>query len=172
MKAYINESNVVIAIGENDLLFQGCNAVEVSQNEIDFINQCKLPKYNGDSFFEGLDINYLAELELEKETIKYLQRSKDGLEAYARISAEFRLAKQAGQISEETHAYIEKMLIPVRNEVLAGQWMSGLNELVAIGPELIGQELYNRLYTQISNYIDLNYSSLEQQQSLSLTSKK
>ena len=125
-----------------------------------------------EEWYENASALEISQSLIEKETKKYLQRSKDGLDAYARISAEFRLAKQSGQLSEETHTFIEKTLIPVRNEVLAGQWISSLNELVSIGPELIGQELYNRLYNQISNYIDLNYSSLEQQQSLSLTSKK
>ncbi len=54
-------------------------------------------------------INYL-----EIEADKYMQRIKDGQEAYSRISAEFRLAKLSGQISEQTHGYIEATLIPVR----------------------------------------------------------
>lgn len=57
------------------------------------------------------EINYQETLRLETE--KYVQRSKDGRLAYAEISAEFRLAKLNGIISEESHASIEKALISV-----------------------------------------------------------
>jgi len=86
----------------------------------------------------------------------YKKRTQDGINAYAEISAEFRLAKLAGVISEEQHGAIEETLIPVRNEVLAGQWISALQKLEAIGVA-IGSELYDRLHTQISNYIAENY---------------
>jgi len=102
----------------------------------------------------------IAELQAQtlkaRETEMYLKRAGDGIKAYAEISAEFRLAKLAGVISEEQHGAIEETLIPVRNEVLAGQWMSALQKLEAIGVA-IGSELYDRLHTQISNYIAENY---------------
>jgi hypothetical protein len=101
-----------------------------------------------------------AELEegvLQEETQKYIQRTNDGQNAYAKISAEFRLAKLSGIITEETQKYIESVLIPVRNEVLAGQWISSLAVLEAIGFEQVGEVLYNRLHLQISDYINSNY---------------
>ena len=116
-------------------------------------------------WYENASLEQISQLTIDAETKKYIQRSNDGLNAYARLSAEFRIAKQLGQITEESHAVIEKLLIPVRNEILAGQWISGLNELVSIGPEQIGQDLYDRLFNQISAYIELNYSSIEQQAS-------
>ena len=76
---------------------------------------------------------------------------------YAEISAEFRLAKLNGLMSESTQSAIEKILISVRNEVLAGQWVSAKNELELIGNSNIGADLYNRLHNQISNYITENY---------------
>jgi hypothetical protein len=76
--------------------------------------------------------------------------------AYAEISAEFRLAKLSGFLSEEQHWQIEAILIPVRNEVLAGQWISAKQKLEEIGI-VIGADLYNRLHTQITNYINENY---------------
>jgi len=94
---------------------------------------------------------------LDAETDKYIQRIKDGQEAYSKISAEFRLAKLSGQISEQTHGYIEATLIPVRNEVLAGQWISAKIILESIGAVNIGQDLYDRLHGQIANYINDNY---------------
>ena len=91
------------------------------------------------------------------ETEAYKKRTQDGINAYAEISAEFRLAKLNGIISEETQRYVERALIPVRNEVLAGQWISAKNELELLGIESIGVDLYNRLHNQISDYINLNY---------------
>lgn len=112
-------------------------------------------------FFEEEETEKLALEQLSYETAKYIQRSKDGQEAYAKISAEFRLAKLNGQITEEAHAIVEKILIPVRNEVLAGQWMSAINELISIGSELIGESLFYRLYSQIDNYIQYSYTAAE-----------
>jgi hypothetical protein len=93
-------------------------------------------------------------LQLEAEL--YKKRQCDGVNSYAEISAEFRLAKLSGVISEGTHSFIEKTLITVRNEVLSGQWMSARAELELIGTS-IGQELYDRLHLQLTNYINENY---------------
>ena len=94
---------------------------------------------------------------LQSETEKYIKRQQDGVQLYAEISAEFRLAKLSGLMSESTQVAIERILIPVRNEVLAGQWISAKNELELIGNSNIGADLYNRLHNQISNYITENY---------------
>ncbi|WP_339889860.1 hypothetical protein [uncultured Flavobacterium sp.] len=94
---------------------------------------------------------------LSSETEKYKQRQADGVQMYAEISAEFRLAKLNGLMSESTQSAIERILIPVRNEVLAGQWISAKNELELIGNSTIGVDLYDRLHNQISNYITENY---------------
>lgn len=99
--------------------------------------------------------DFLHQIDLETE--RYVKRTRDGVEAYAKISAEFRLAKLNGQISEQTHGYIESTLIPVRNEVLAGQWISAKMILESIGALNIGDELYDRLHGQITNYINDNY---------------
>lgn len=108
-------------------------------------------------YLDGELEEYIKNENLKKETELYIKRSEDGKNAYAAISAEFRLAKLSDQISEETHAAIEKSLIPVRNEVLAGQWISAKNELIYLGIITIGQDLYDRLYLQITNYIAENY---------------
>lgn len=136
----------------------GCIQVPKLYNDNDsFIN----PIWNGTEFIESATPEEIAEQQQTerkvKETELYKKRTQDGINAYAEISAEFRLAKLSGTITEEAHAHIERMLTPVRNEILAGQWMSGLKELELIGSELIGQQLYNRLHLQISNYINENY---------------
>ena len=52
MKAYINENNVVIAIGENDSLFPNCIAIEISEEQKVFIKSCGLPKYIDGAFVD------------------------------------------------------------------------------------------------------------------------
>lgn len=133
------------------------NAVEELLTE-NFIK----PKFNFETrtFFESETIEEIqrkAILEAKKaETELYKKRQIDGINAYAEISAEFRLAKLSGILSEEQHGAIESVLIPVRNEVLAGQWISARNILESIGTS-IGSELYDRLHSQITNYINENY---------------
>lgn len=129
-------------------------------------------KYNHDKIIPKYDIENLEWIDIasqeeisqtqlanqkENEKQAYIKRAQDGQEAYAAISAEFRLAKLSGVITEEAHAFIEKLLIPVRNEVLAGQWMSAKKELELLGSQQVGEDLYNRLNLQISNYISENY---------------
>jgi len=104
---------------------------------------------------EEIQLNAILQAK-ENETMLYKKRQIDGVNAYAEISAEFRLAKLSGILSEEQHGAIESVLIPVRNEVLAGQWISALNILESIGTS-IGSELYDRLHSQITNYISENY---------------
>lgn len=118
------------------------------------------PIWNGTAFVESATPEEIAEQtqaeQLRKETEMYKKRTQDGINAYAEISAEFRLAKLSGILTEEQHVEIESILIPVRNEVLAGQWISARQKLEGIGV-VIGVQLYNRLHTQISNYINENY---------------
>ena len=90
---------------------------------------------------------------IESEFLKYQQRAQDGNDAYLKISAEFRIAKLSGQISESEHKAIEELLIPVRDEIRAGQWVSGKLKLEDLGSGLIGSTLYDRLHLQISQYI-------------------
>lgn len=93
----------------------------------------------------------------EVETQTYLKRISDGATAIAKFSAELRVAKLNGTISEEGHKVIDKALKPIRDEVLAGQWISAKDELILLGTDIIGQALYDRIYIEIDNYIQQNY---------------
>jgi hypothetical protein len=94
---------------------------------------------------------------IEKETQTYLKRIADGANAISKFSAELRVAKLAGTINEESHKVIDKALKPVRDEVLAGQWISAKDELILLGTDIIGQQLYGRIYNELQTYIDNNY---------------
>ena len=126
-------------------------------------NTFNVTKWNFDilEWVEGMtqeELDQIAALQaLENETEKYKIRQCDGVAAYAKISAEFRLAKLNGVITEEAHEVIEQTLIVVRNEVLSGQWKSARLELENIGSTIIGVELYDRLHLQLSDYIALSY---------------
>jgi len=124
-------------------------------------NNLLKPILNSSEWIEGLTVEEVKTYKNEKETQKefncYLRRKSDGENAYLKLSAEFRLAKLSGQISEETHSYLEELLTPVRNEIMFGQWKKALDILENLGVEQIGADLYNRLYTQISLYINDNY---------------
>jgi hypothetical protein len=117
--------------------------------------------WNGSEWIESATLEDVAEntiqQSLHNETQKYIQRTTDGINAYAKISAEFRLAKLSGTIDDATHTYLENLLIPVRNEVLAGQWISAKQKLIVIGVAQVGEVLYNRLFDQLSEYIEINY---------------
>lgn len=110
------------------------------------------------NFFIEEQNEFILVKSLQKETDKYKKRILDGQEYYAGISAKFRLAKLSGQISEEDHAIKEEACIPIRSEILAGQWISGMNKLIELGTEIIGQSLYDELYNTINTYIESSYT--------------
>lgn len=99
-----------------------------------------------------------------EETQKYKQRILDGQETYAQISAKFRVLKLYGVISEESQRDIENLFKPVRNEVLAGQWVDAriqLESLHSIAISMGKEDLYNEIYNIINNYIQSSYTTYE-----------
>ena len=139
----IDENNQLIPMDESSPLYQEYYNYLVNDGAV----------YSSDYEFP----TDVVERMVLEETQRYIQRTEDGVKAYAKISAEFRLAKLSGTIDDATHTYIENLLTPVRNEVLAGQWISGKQKLILIGEAAVGTTLYNRLFTQITNYITENY---------------
>jgi hypothetical protein len=139
----IDENNQLIPMDESSPLYQEYYNYLVNEGTV----------YNSDYEFPS-DV---AERIVSEETQRYIQRTDDGVKAYAKISAEFRLAKLAGTIDDATHTYIENLLTPVRNEVLAGQWISAKQKLIIIGEVAVGTVLYDRLITKLTNYIEINY---------------
>jgi hypothetical protein len=101
--------------------------------------------------------NEEIEYKIDVETQTYLKRISDGANIISKFSAELRVGKLTGSITEEKHKVIDKSLKPVRYEILAGQWISAKDELILLGSEIIGQNLYNRIYKEIQTYINNNY---------------
>jgi len=93
---------------------------------------------------------------LNNEFEKYLKRKSDGESCYLKLSAELRLSKLSGQITEEYHSSLETILTPFRNELMCGQWVTGLKFLELIVGQL-EEELYLKIHNQITMYINENY---------------
>lgn len=121
------------------------------------------PRYDAetDEWYEGADssevIAKLTTTAIDAEYQRYLQRKADGENAYLMISAELRMAKLGGEISDAVHKIIEHELEPVRAEVVLGQWIGGLQKLEVVGATIIGATMYNDLHSRISTYIAANY---------------
>lgn len=115
------------------------------------------PKWVNDNWIEDANAEQLYDVSLVNETQKYIQRTSDGVSAIAKFSAELRLAKLAGVITEDGHKAVDAALTPIRTEILAGQWISGKQLLEELGTSIIGQQLYDRIHNEISEYITVNY---------------
>lgn len=91
------------------------------------------------------------------EYVKYLSRIKDGIEAIANFSAKMRALKLAGIIVEDSHRVIDNALEPIRNKLIAGQWIDAREYLVGLGYSVIGEQLYNDVLAELEKYITKNY---------------
>jgi hypothetical protein len=124
------------------------------------------PIWNGSEWIECATPEEIAEQQVinlkQKETDLYIQRMQDAQRIWAGLSAEFRIAKQVGQMDDATENIILAELKPVLDIVVTfGQWKTGYQLLLGIGSSVIGQELYDKLHDIIWNYIQENYEEME-----------
>ena len=124
------------------------------------------PKWNGSEWIEGATPEEISQKQSEalkqKETDLYIKRMQDAQRIWAGLSAEFRIAKQVGQMDDATENIILAELKPVLDIVVPfGQWKTGYQLLLGIGSSVIGQELYNKSHDIIWNYIQENYEEME-----------
>lgn len=94
---------------------------------------------------------------LENEKTQYEKRIDDGRKYYAQVSAEFRLARLGGQLTNEQHSGIENIYRPVRDEILAGQWLTAKELATAIDINIVGADIYNKILNKITEYVAENY---------------
>jgi len=123
------------------------------------VNNYIKPKYNPqtDSFYEGANLAQQMSAKVEQEFNRYLIRKADGEAYHLRICAELRVMKLGGGISQEQYDAIYAATAPARNEIISGQWLSGLKEFEKLNGAL-SASLYNRIHTDITNYISINYA--------------
>lgn len=123
------------------------------------------------SYFDGVNFNYFESQQeadeyaasvntqpsaVEIEFQKYLKRKSDGEEYHLRICAELRVAKLGGGINQAQYDAIYAATAPTRNEIISGQWLSGLIEFEKV-QGLLSANLYNRIHNDITTYISANY---------------
>jgi hypothetical protein len=114
-----------------------------------------------------------AEILKQKETELYLKRMQDAQRIWAGLSAEFRIAKQVGQMDDATENIILAELKPVLDIVVPfGQWVTGYQLLLGIGSSVIGQPLYDKIHNILWSYIQENYEEMEVEQLRNQINKK
>jgi hypothetical protein len=128
------------------------NSTEISPNGI------LRPIFNGVSWDESASENEIIENSINREFELYETRKNQGIIKYLKIAAEFRVKKLNGEISEELHKVLDKVLKPVRDEFVNGQFITSLNLLEEIGPSVIGEQIYNNLHNSINEAIIEFYS--------------
>ena len=143
-------------------LSEGCEEVSVLYVQGSFIDAV----WNGSEFIEGTTPEEIAQQQIinlkQKETDLYIKRMQDAQRIWAGLSAEFRIAKQAGQMDDATENIILAELKPVLDIIVPfGQWVTGYQLLLGVGSSVIGQDLYNKLHDIIWNYIQENYEEME-----------
>ena len=124
------------------------------------------PIWNGTQWIEGATPEEIAEQQTEvlkqKETDLYIKRIQDAQRIWAGLSAEFRIAKQIGQMDDATENIILAELKPVLDIVVPfGQWVTGYQLLLGVGSSVIGQPLYDKIHNILWNYIQENYEEME-----------
>lgn len=116
------------------------------------------PKYDpqSDKFYEGASAQTQMAAKVENEFQLYLKRKSDGEAYHLRICAELRVMRLGGGISQGQYDAIYAATAPTRNEIISGQWLSGLTEFQKLSG-VLSPTLYNRILTDINNYIAANY---------------
>jgi hypothetical protein len=135
------------------------------------------PTWNGTEWIEGATPEEIASQQAEilkqKETELYLKRMQDAQRIWAGLSAEFRIAKQVGQMDDATENIILAQLKPVLDIVVPfGQWVTGYQLLLGIGSSVIGQPLYDKIHNILWSYIQENYEEMEVEQLKQSINKK
>lgn len=157
-------NNLICSYSENYPHFQeDWNIIETDLLPNDSFH---IKHWNGTEWIEGATPEEIAEQQIiqlkQKETDLYIKRIQDAQRIWAGLSAEFRIAKQVGQMDDATENIILAELKPVLDIVVPfGQWKTGYQLLLGIGSSVIGQELYNKLHDIIWNYIQENYEEME-----------
>lgn len=155
---YLDENNVIFSIEG----FHG--VVREGFNKSSFIKP--ILALNNNSFIEGATPEEIAQQQIinlkQKETDLYIKRMQDAQRIWAGLSAEFRIAKQVGQMDDATENIILAELKPVLDIVVPfGQWVTGYQLLLGVGSSVIGQPLYDKIHNILWNYIQENYEEME-----------
>lgn len=144
------------------------NDIEIPKDDRNqlYVDRCVFLENGGEFvYFEGTP-EEIAQQQIinikQKETDLYIKRMQDAQRIWAGLSAEFRIAKQVGQMDDATENIILAELKPVLDIVVTfGQWVTGYQLLLGVGSSVIGEDLYNKLHDILWNYIQENYEEME-----------
>lgn len=133
----------------------------VVQDESNPIYQQQLVYQINDGTFEDIDDKYIhisvkVPSLIEEETKKYEKRIADGKALVSLMSAKLRIQKSNGLINEQEHLDTEAILLPIRTELLAGQFISAKRLLEPLEQQL-STLLYSEAHSILSEYIEHNY---------------
>lgn len=147
--------NLIQRISDNKYLSNNEWVTDISQASELTIEETQQAKQTHGTY--KVRIVDIPENAIDIETKNYLKRIEDGKKAVAKLSAELRVAKLNGLISEQQHKGIDSLLVLIRTSVLAGQWIEAKDLLADLGSAQIGQSLYDKLNNELTTYISDNY---------------
>jgi hypothetical protein len=95
---------------------------------------------------------------ISDEFIQYEKRQRDGLQSLNLMMAELRLNALQNNYPREVNRSIEEAFAEVINSIQLGWWVTAKEkcELVPVAG-YVTQELWDRIYNTITNYIAANY---------------
>jgi len=157
MKIYIlNKATSQVFVEEMDTKPENTEQFIYTQTPytIDYLK----PDYNEqtDEWFETATQQEVIITQIEKETKLYEKRIEDGKSLVSLMSAKLRIQKSKGIINEQEHLDTEAILLPIRTELLAGQFISAKRLLEPLQAQLTAS-LYNEAHAILSDYIEENY---------------
>ena len=132
---------------------------EISQNQ--YLGSIYFDKESDVYTYEVLQYTpeQIEQNKVNNEFTQYQIRQQRGLESYLKLCAEFRISKEEGKLTPEHYAAIEEVLIPVRDELVNGQFITAKTKLEQIGFDVIGEDLYNRFIDSLNKDIEELYLS-------------
>ena len=107
MKAYINDDNLVVSIGENDSLFPNCTPIEITEEEKLFIERCSTPKRINNEFVE----DYVEDLVAKKLALENAIIDKYNYLMMRALSSSMQKYGSYEYLNNQRQEYYEKYLV-------------------------------------------------------------
>ncbi len=148
------DGDVVIAFGEytqedypNNVL------VEITQEQYDMLETFIEPRYNGVKFYD----NNFVYVMYEGEKYLSITRIDLGKNLYSEVYGKLRVLMKVELITEQEFDLRISAFVPVRNEILKGDFLLAKELFENIDPQIYGQEMYDEIMGRIDFYITDNY---------------
>lgn len=111
-----------------------------------------------ETFEKVIEVENQAELRQEQELKLYFKRREDGVRMFLSLMAEMRLASINNNLPRAWLKNIGLKFERVRMAVESGQWVDAKEECEIVTTDAyVTQQLKDRIYNAITNYITENY---------------